>query len=342
MRHAEVRAALGRYLDGELASVERRGVEEHLSTCSPCGVECRELRATLELLRGLPDPEPPPDLLPALLRRLESAPARRRGGLATRWYREIVQGPLPVPVAALAAGLVVLALVSPPGGWLFFLGSEQPRASGTREERMRDALSRTVEPRVKPRAEFPGEPARRGEPGSLGRSQAPGAAVAVAPPSERRAPSAPPVIISAEELEPVAMDPARGARATARRLVLPPGVAAAVAPGADAALPPRPALAACVASLAGPPSGASSAAEAGCRPWLQGMLTLAQYDPRGFLAEVEALPGPEAEAWLAELARFSHESRTSGSVVTRLRATPDARALEIARWFERAPSERAR
>ena len=311
MRHDEVREALGRHLEGELGSAERRGVEQHLSVCVSCRAERRELRATVELLRGLPDPEPPAGLVPGVLRRLESAPAQPRGGLLARGLRAIARGtPLPVPIAALAAGLVLLALAS----------SEESRLA------FQDAGGA-------------GAPARSVEPAPSAAPERDGA-FALAPTLELRAPTAPSVVIDADELEPVAMDPARGPRASRRRFVLPSGVGAGAAPAgeAGAALPPRPALAACVGEAtaqAGDPA-------AQCRPWLQGMLALAQYDPRGFLAEVEILPEREAAAWLAQLSRFSREVRTSDAVASRLRSTPDARVVALARWFEPGPGERAR
>jgi hypothetical protein len=72
------------------------------------------------------------------------------------------------------------------------------------------------------------------------------------------------------------------------------------------------------------------------------MVTLAQYDPRGFLAEVEALPPGEVSAWLPELALFSHEIRTSEAIAGALRATRDPRALELVPWFEAGTGERPR
>jgi hypothetical protein len=305
VRHDEVREALGRHLEGELGSAERCGVEQHLSVCASCRAEHRELRATVELLRGLPDPEPPAGLVPGILRRLESAPAPPRGGLLARGLRAIARGtPLPVPIAALAAGLVLLALAGSEEGRLALQGAGGAAA-----------------PAATPAPE-------------------PDGAFALAPTVELRAPTAPSVVIDADELEPVGMDPARVPRASRRRFVMPAGVGAGAAPAgeAGAALPPRPALAACVGEAtaqAGDPA-------AQCRPWLQGMLALAQYDPRGFLAEVEILPDPEAAAWLAELARFSREARTSDAVASRLRSTPDARVVALARWFEPRPGERAR
>ena len=321
MRHEEVREALDGYLEGDVGSAERRRVDEHLSVCASCRAEHRELRATLDLLRGLPDPEPPASFVPELLRRLESEPGPRPGGAVARGLRAILEGPLPVSLAALAAGFVVFA-VAGPRDWLVLRDASGPPAPLPYQSRVLEgALSRTeaLEARLREGTQAPGGVAAR-----------------------RHAPSAPPVVIPASELEPVAMDPAGGRRALERWLAMPSGVGASAAPDADAEalLPPRPSLAACAAGPTAPGSGVGAAAE--CRPWLQGMLALGQYDPRSFLAEVEALPEPERGGWLAELARFSHESRTAEGIASRLRATPDARAAELARWFEGSPGEPGR
>lgn len=307
MRHPEIREALGRYLEGELAPVERRVVERHLSECATCREEHRELRATVDLLRSLPDPEPPASLVPDLLRRLESVPGPRRGGSVARWLRSVAQVPLPVPIAALAAGLAVLAVTSPPGGWLVSPETEAPRVAAPEAS--------PVLERAQPPREAPGR----------------------APEPLWRAPSALPPPISAGAIEPAALDGTRDPRAVRRR-PRSSGIGGAAAQGeARAALPPRPSLVTCVSGAE--PSAQAGAAAEECRPWLHGMVTLAQYDPRGFLAQVEELPETEVAAWLPELAFFSHEIRTSEAIASALRATPDPRALELLHWFEASPGE---
>jgi hypothetical protein len=104
------------------------------------------------------------------------------------------------------------------------------------------------------------------------------------------------------------------------------------AAGRSAALPPRPALELCRRF------GADGAGEAGfaCRPWLAGMLTIAQYDPHAFAREVARLPENEHEAWVGELARFAARSGDLARVVGALRAASDPRAAALAVRFERA------
>ena len=305
MRHRSIREALGRHLEGELAPGERRVVERHLAECAVCRAEHRELRATVDLLRSLPDPEPPASLAPELLRRLASAP--RRSGSVARWLRRLALSPLPVPVVALAAGLAVLAVQSPPGGWLAPPDPEVPRVAASEPSPVRE---RAQPPR-----------------GALGR----------APGTEWRAPSAPPPSLSAGAIEPAALDPG-----AVRRRPRSSGIGGAGAPATEdrAPLPPRPSLVTCVTG--GEPHSQAGAAASECRPWLHGMVTLAQYDPRGFLAQLEALPESELVAWLPELAFLSREIRTSQAIAMALRATSDPRALELVHWFEAGPGERPR
>lgn len=337
MRHDEVREALGRHLEGELSSDARREVERHLSVCAPCRAEHRELRATVELLRGLPDPEPPADLVPGVLRRLESAAAARRRGFVPRGLRAIARGaPLAAPIAALAAGLVLLAVASFEEGHLAL-----PRADGAGTPAGREARSpgaeaaRARESVTRLPAGAAAAPARPVEPAPPATRDE---AFALAPTLEPRAASQPSAVIDADALETVALDPARPRPRPRPRFRFPAGAGVSAAPDAEPGLPPRPALAACVGETAAQASDAA----APCRPWLQGMLTLAQYDPGGFLAEVETLPASEAAGWLTQLARFSRETRTSEGVASRLRSTPDARVGALARWFEAGPGEPAR
>jgi hypothetical protein len=334
VRHDEVREALGRHLEGELGTTERRDVERHLAACAACRAEHDELRATVDLLRGLPDPEPPADLVPGVLRRLESAAPAPRRGFARGWSA-VVRGAAPaVPIAALAAGLVLLVLAGleelplPGAGSAADLGARAPRVEVARARELAARRpSAPAAPAVRPLEPAPPAPARDER-------------LAQAPTRAPRAPLAPSTVIDADALETVALDPARGPGRPRRRSGVPAGVGAAAAPAAETGtgLPPRPSLAACVGQASAPADEAAGQ----CRPWLQGMLTLAQYDPRGFLAEVEALPESEAAAWLAQLASFSRETRTSDGVASRLRSTPDARVGALARWFEPGPGEPAR
>ncbi|MGW3961139.1 anti-sigma factor family protein [Amycolatopsis sp. NPDC005003] len=96
------------YVLGALAPEDRQRFEEHLRTCDRCAASVRELAGLPGLLArvdtpvSLPDPgPPPPDLLPAVLRRV------RRG---RRIRFAVTTGSAAVAVAACVALGVVVAL----------------------------------------------------------------------------------------------------------------------------------------------------------------------------------------------------------------------------------------
>jgi hypothetical protein len=89
MDHEKLRERLSAYLEADLDARERARIEEHLSGCPDCRREYRELRHTVDLLRRLPAPDPPPDLAD----------------------RVIAETPWSTPVAAVAFGLGALAIL---------------------------------------------------------------------------------------------------------------------------------------------------------------------------------------------------------------------------------------
>jgi putative zinc finger protein len=62
--HAELSA----YIDGALAPAAQAAVEGHLVTCDLCRAHVAQLRATVSLMRALPDPVPSRRLVPRLAR----------------------------------------------------------------------------------------------------------------------------------------------------------------------------------------------------------------------------------------------------------------------------------
>ena len=53
-KHNRLQELLSAYIDGEASNSEVIEVEEHLSGCDECRIELDSLRATVDLLRGLP------------------------------------------------------------------------------------------------------------------------------------------------------------------------------------------------------------------------------------------------------------------------------------------------
>jgi len=112
MDHEELRERLSAYLEADLDPSERARIEEHLAGCPDCRREYRELRHTVDLLRGLPSPDPPPDLADRVIARLRAGEGRP--GLVSRCQARIeglVGASWSTPVAAVAVALAALVVV---------------------------------------------------------------------------------------------------------------------------------------------------------------------------------------------------------------------------------------
>ncbi|NIR60265.1 MAG: hypothetical protein GWO02_12490, partial [Gammaproteobacteria bacterium] len=101
---------LGPYLEGELSVEACRRIEQHLQSCPSCGRVLRELRATVDLLRLVPEPSPAPELRHAVMDRIATTPDSR-WALGAAWLRAHVT-PLPAALAALAATALVVVVVN--------------------------------------------------------------------------------------------------------------------------------------------------------------------------------------------------------------------------------------
>jgi hypothetical protein len=105
VKHTHVRDQLGDHLEGDLSLEERSRIDAHIAHCAECADELRELRATVGLLRGLPDPEPPVLLTAAVMRRIEAGE-----GSEPRVVQLFRRASEPRFAAALAAGIAGLVL----------------------------------------------------------------------------------------------------------------------------------------------------------------------------------------------------------------------------------------
>jgi predicted anti-sigma-YlaC factor YlaD len=112
MNHEELRERLSAYLEADLEESERVRIEEHLRGCPDCRREYRELRHTVDLLRSLPEPDPPPELADRVIARLRAGEGRP-GPVARLQARlwDVSESSWSTPLAAVAAGLVALAIV---------------------------------------------------------------------------------------------------------------------------------------------------------------------------------------------------------------------------------------
>lgn len=108
MNHSDIQSRMASYLDGELALGDRALFDGHLDNCESCSRELREMRSTINLLRRLPTPEPPADLVDQVMHRIaegEGQPdwlGRLGDTLAIIFAPRIT-----IPVTALVAGLAI-------------------------------------------------------------------------------------------------------------------------------------------------------------------------------------------------------------------------------------------
>jgi hypothetical protein len=113
MTHAHVRRRLSEYLEAELSPREEASLEAHLAECAGCAAELRALRRALDLLHGLPAPEPARDLGAAVIARLragEARPARWTWPLFRLFGEEAWLGGLAPVAAALGVGAIAWLL----------------------------------------------------------------------------------------------------------------------------------------------------------------------------------------------------------------------------------------
>jgi hypothetical protein len=113
VNHSEVRARLSEYLERDLDPEARARVESHLDGCADCGGELRELRATVSLLRRLPEPGHPEGLGEAVIAQIARAGARP--ARVSVLLRRAAEPRFAAPLAAGIAGLILLFQAADPG-----------------------------------------------------------------------------------------------------------------------------------------------------------------------------------------------------------------------------------
>ena len=95
MNHSEASALLADYMEGDLPLAHRARFDAHLDECAECVAELEALRGTVDLLRGLPDPAPPPDLTRSVMRPISKWKISVGGRLVgeSSQYETVVQYP---------------------------------------------------------------------------------------------------------------------------------------------------------------------------------------------------------------------------------------------------------
>lgn len=118
------------YLDGELALDARALFDAHLDRCDTCSRELAEMRDTIRLLRTLPNPEPPADLVNSVMRRI--AAGEGQPDWLSRAMDQLSQVFVPriaIPVTAAVAALTLTVMSGD-----LSLRSLDPRAWSARPE----------------------------------------------------------------------------------------------------------------------------------------------------------------------------------------------------------------
>jgi hypothetical protein len=109
-------------IDRDLTAAELARVEAHLAECEDCA---REMRATVSLLRGLPDPAPPARLVADVMRRIEAGEGRRPR--IVEFLRIAGEPRFAAAVAATVAGLVLFTSLEFGTGSLINFPSDSSR-----------------------------------------------------------------------------------------------------------------------------------------------------------------------------------------------------------------------
>jgi hypothetical protein len=111
MHCAEWDSIICDYVDGSLSPAERTAFDQHLASCSGCRLAVEEQRSVLAFLEGVPDLEPPPELITRLVQDspLYKAAAQheKRG-----WFRRIIApwiDPILQPRFAMGMAMTILS-----------------------------------------------------------------------------------------------------------------------------------------------------------------------------------------------------------------------------------------
>ncbi len=128
-RHKPCQRLLSAYVDGQVTEPERRTVEEHLSGCGPCTSDLEELRATVALLRALPELPVPRSFA------LEQAPVLSVGGTGLLRAARLATAVAGSLSAAVLAGALMTGL---------FTGSADEAASAQQTSADRPAAAAEV------------------------------------------------------------------------------------------------------------------------------------------------------------------------------------------------------
>lgn len=97
------------YVEGTLDAATRAAVESHLSGCAACRALVEDSRAVLSFLEGVPEVQPPAQMITRIIHEVPAAEgaARKKGG-GTSWLRGWMK-PLLQPRLAMGMAMTILS-----------------------------------------------------------------------------------------------------------------------------------------------------------------------------------------------------------------------------------------
>jgi anti-sigma factor RsiW len=124
VNHSRAHDLLSAYLEHDLGDAERAEMDAHLRVCATCIGDLEDLRDAVDLLRRLPDPEPPPFLAARVMARIAAGEAHYP--IWRRWLEQLGAPLVAAPFAAAAAALLVFSFAAPPSGTQIAAAPELP------------------------------------------------------------------------------------------------------------------------------------------------------------------------------------------------------------------------
>ncbi len=359
MNHSDLRSKTARYLDGELPLNERALFDGHLDQCDACGDELSEMRATIQLLRTLPSPEPPTGLMENVILRIREGEGQPGFlGRLSDTVSTLLTPRFALPAASLAA-MVAVILVSNEtplqipqleAAWRNLRGA--PDSTGNRTAGS-PLVSTTVRPESSQRStpidgvvRVVRNPERKRPTVSAGQGMTPGSeSIDTGAPtflfrvaneqlgSMRRGPRTGPILVEDPALRVssgLGASAASSHPAELRSVVATPGVMAPSPGGFSPLFVAEP--------LASNPAGSDPGFDRdnGREPALDARLDLLERHPAEFLRRLSRASLAERELWIQELAVRAIETDRSDAVLAALRGSPTVATQELGSLFAHA------
>lgn len=102
----EINSLLPGYLEGVLSPEEKKNLEDHLVSCPLCRRDLENLRGAVDLVKGLPEVEPPPFFEQRIMARVREEARRKKGVLRMLFF------PLPVKIPIQAMATILIAVLA--------------------------------------------------------------------------------------------------------------------------------------------------------------------------------------------------------------------------------------